>query len=115
MSVRVARSRRLVAEGYPLASVARVLGVSRQALYRTPKPRTVPKGWAIRDPPTHHPPHPNRSGQAEETAAYEVLRATGNPLEDCAAHPFLEFLGILERSIAEPNGRVDGRCLFVEH
>ena len=48
--MRVARSRRLVAEGYPLASVARVLGVSRQALYRTPKPRTLPKRWAIRDP-----------------------------------------------------------------
>ena len=38
------------AEGYPLASVARVLGVSRQALYRTPKPRTVPKRRPIRDP-----------------------------------------------------------------
>ena len=51
--MRVARSRRLrgaVAEGYPLASVARVLGVSRQALYRTPKPRTVPKRRPIRDP-----------------------------------------------------------------
>ena len=50
MSVPVARSRRLLAEGYPLASVARVLGVSRQALYRTPKPRTVPKRRPIRDP-----------------------------------------------------------------
>jgi putative transposase len=34
VSVRVARSRRLVAEGYPVATVARVLQVSRQALYR---------------------------------------------------------------------------------
>ena len=34
--MRVARSRRLVAEGYALARVARVLKVSRQALYRTP-------------------------------------------------------------------------------
>jgi hypothetical protein len=32
VSVRVARSRRLVAEGYTLATVARVLAVSRQAL-----------------------------------------------------------------------------------
>jgi hypothetical protein len=39
--VRVARSPRLVAEGYPLATVARVLMVSRQALYRTPKLRAV--------------------------------------------------------------------------
>ena len=41
--MRVARSRRLVAEGYALATVARVLQVSRQALYRTPKPRRVPQ------------------------------------------------------------------------
>ena len=33
-----------------MASVARVLGVSRQALYRTPKPRTVPRRRPIRDP-----------------------------------------------------------------
>ena len=48
--MRVARSRRLVAEGYPLASVARVLRVSRQALYRTPKPRAVPQRRPPADP-----------------------------------------------------------------
>jgi len=32
MSMRVARSCRLVAEGYPLATVARVMQISRQAL-----------------------------------------------------------------------------------
>ncbi|MCA1678901.1 MAG: IS3 family transposase [Actinobacteria bacterium] len=42
MSVRVARSRVLVAEGYALAAVARVMQISRQALYRVPKPRTAP-------------------------------------------------------------------------
>ena len=41
--MRVARSRRLVAEGYPLATVARVMKISRQALYRTPTPRTPPQ------------------------------------------------------------------------
>jgi len=46
--VRVARSRRLVAEGYALAAVARVMQVSRQALYRTPKARSAPQ----RQPPT---------------------------------------------------------------
>ena len=40
MSERVARSRVLVASGRKLAVVARVLQVSRQALYRTPKRRT---------------------------------------------------------------------------
>jgi putative transposase len=43
VSVRVARSRRLVAEGYALATVARVLQISRQAIYRTPAPRRPPQ------------------------------------------------------------------------
>ena len=40
MSERVARSRALVARGRKLAVVARVMQVSRHALYRTPKRRT---------------------------------------------------------------------------
>jgi putative transposase len=43
LSVRVARSRELVAEGYPLSAVARAARISRQALYRTPKPRHSPQ------------------------------------------------------------------------
>ena len=43
MSVRVARSRELVAKGHALAAVARVLQVTRQAIYRTPRPRTAPQ------------------------------------------------------------------------
>jgi putative transposase len=49
VSVRVARSRRLVAEGYPLATVARVLEVSRQALYRVPTRRPPSARPAVRD------------------------------------------------------------------
>ena len=41
--MRFARSRRLVAEGYPLATVARPLQMSRQALYRVPTPRKPPQ------------------------------------------------------------------------
>ena len=37
MSERVARSRELVAQGRPAAVVARVAGISRQAIYRRPK------------------------------------------------------------------------------
>jgi putative transposase len=48
--MRVARSRRLVAEGYALASVARVMQISRQALYRTPTPRAAPQRRAVSDP-----------------------------------------------------------------
>jgi putative transposase len=48
VSERVARSRELVARGFAVATVTRVLQVSRQAVYRTPAPRTVPQ----RRPPT---------------------------------------------------------------
>ena len=41
--MRVVRSRELVAAGYPAATVARVALVSRQALYRVPKPRSLPQ------------------------------------------------------------------------
>ena len=41
--MRVAQARVLVAEGEALAAVARVMQISRQALYRVPKPRTVPQ------------------------------------------------------------------------
>jgi putative transposase len=40
---RVTRSRELVAKGYAPAAAARVLRVTRQAIYRTPKPRTAPQ------------------------------------------------------------------------
>ena len=48
VSVRVARSRELVARGHRPAVVARVLQVSRQAVYRIPKPRGAD---AARRPP----------------------------------------------------------------
>jgi putative transposase len=40
---RVARSRDLVAEGHAPSVVARVAGISRQAVYRTPTPRRPPQ------------------------------------------------------------------------
>ncbi len=50
MSVRVARSRELVARGFAVAAVARVMQVSRQALYRTPTPRRPPQRRPPADP-----------------------------------------------------------------
>ena len=50
MSARVARSRELIAKGYALAAVARVLQLTRQAIYRTPKPRTAPQRRPAVDP-----------------------------------------------------------------
>ena len=50
MSERVARSRELVAGGFAVAAVARVLQISRQAIYRTPTPRPVPQRRTPVDP-----------------------------------------------------------------
>ncbi len=50
MRQRVARSREVVAEGYSPSAVARVAGISRQALYRTPTPRRPPTRRAVCDP-----------------------------------------------------------------
>jgi putative transposase len=43
VSERVARSRELVARGFAVATVARVLQISRQAIYRTPTPKRRPQ------------------------------------------------------------------------
>ena len=48
--MRVAQARVLVAEGCTVAAVARVLQVTRQAIYRTPKPRTAPQRRPVSDP-----------------------------------------------------------------
>jgi putative transposase len=49
VSERVARSRELVDRGHTVAVVARILQVSRQAIYRVPKPRRAPD--AAKRPP----------------------------------------------------------------
>lgn len=48
--MRVARSRELVARGFAVAAVARVLQISRQAIYRTPTPRRGPQRRPVFDP-----------------------------------------------------------------
>jgi putative transposase len=48
--MRVARSRELVARGFAVAAVARVMKISRQALYRVPTPRRPPQRRAVVDP-----------------------------------------------------------------
>ena len=48
--MRVARSRELVARGFAAATVARVLQISRQAVYRTPTPRRPPQRRPPADP-----------------------------------------------------------------
>ena len=47
--MRVAQSRVLVAEREAAAAVTRVMQISRQALYRTPKPRRAPQRRPVSD------------------------------------------------------------------
>jgi putative transposase len=47
--LRVAQARVLVAEGDASAAVARVLQVTRQAIYRVPKPRSAPQRQPVTD------------------------------------------------------------------
>ncbi len=90
--MRVARSRRLVAEGYALATVARVMQVSRQALYRTPKARSAPQ----RRPPTD----PVEQAIVDEATANQtdgyrmicafVRRKLGQPVNRKRARPWCD-------------------------
>lgn len=65
--MRVTRSRELVAEGYRPSAVARVALISRQAIYRVPKPRRAPAS-------SSRPP-------ADEVEAAIVAEAEANPTD----------------------------------
>lgn len=65
MSERVARSRELVASGFAAAAVARVMRITRQAIYRTPRPRAAP----------------HRGPAADEVEAAIVETAKANPTD----------------------------------
>jgi putative transposase len=47
---RFARSRELVARGFAAAAVARVMQITRQAIYRRPTPRSAPQRRPVSDP-----------------------------------------------------------------
>jgi putative transposase len=65
--MRVTRSRELVAEGYRPSAVARVAQISRQAIYRVPRPRRAPVS-------PDRPP-------ADEVEAAIVAEAEANPTD----------------------------------
>jgi putative transposase len=67
VSWRVARSRELVGRGYAVAAVTRVLQISRQAVYRVPRPKRPPD--AAKRPP------------ADEVDAAIVQVAEDNPTD----------------------------------
>ena len=65
--MRVTRSRELVAEGYKPSAVARVAQISRQAIYRIPKPRRAPVSAA--------------AAPIDEVEAAIVAEALANPTD----------------------------------
>ncbi len=65
--MRVTRSRELVAEGYQPSAVARVAQISRQAIYRVPKPRRAPAS------PTRSP--------IDQVEAAIIAEAEANPTD----------------------------------
>ena len=74
MSERVARSRELVAAGYAIAAVARVLQVTRQAIYRVPRPRRPPDA-AERRPACEIEAAIVETAEANPTDGYRLVTA----------------------------------------
>src|SRR4051812_36532036 len=72
--MRVTRSRELVAEGYRLSAVARVAQISRQAIYRTPKPRRAP-GSSRRPPACEVEAAIVEVAEANPTDGYRLVTA----------------------------------------
>lgn len=76
MSERVARSRELVDRGFQVAVVARVLQISRQAIYRVPRPHR--SSDAARRPPVDDVEEAIvRVAQENPTDGYRIVTAPG--------------------------------------
>jgi hypothetical protein len=87
VSVRVARSRELVAQGRPAAVVARIAGISRQAIYRRPKRPPVgqrrPLDAVDREPHAARPTgEPRRCDPRRRRRRREALRPNERRRED---------------------------------
>ena len=113
MSERVARSRELVAKGYALAAVARVLQVTRQALYRTPK--TKPAAAAARSGPPADEVEAAIVDVAEEnpTDGYRMVtawvrRKLGRPVNRKRVLRVMRQRKLIQRRRAEPRRRRPG-------
>jgi putative transposase len=74
VSWRVARSRELVDRGFQVAVVARIMRISRQAIYRTPRPRKPP--GAAKRPPADEVEHAIVAvAQENPTDGYRLVTA----------------------------------------
>jgi putative transposase len=112
VSERVARSRELVAMGYALAAVARVLQVTRQAIYRTARPRRPPD--AARRPPADQVEAAIVDvAEANATDGYRlvtawVCRRLGRPINRKRVLRVMRERKLIQRRRVEPRQRRPG-------
>jgi putative transposase len=111
VSERVARSRELVARGYVLAVVARVLQVTRQAIYRVPKPRRAPQ----RRPPPEGSVEQAivETAKANPTDGYRMVtawvrRKLGRPVNRKRVLRVMREHRLIQRARREPRRRRPG-------
>ena len=103
--MRVARSRELVAAGGKPAVVARVARVSRQAIYRTPKPRRLPQRRPPSGPIDEAIVAVARANPSDGTRMVAALtsRRLGRPVNRKRAQRVMREQRLLQRH--RPSGR----------
>ena len=99
MRERVARSRQLVARGRKAAVVARVMQVSRQAIYRTPKRRTDPGPRPVSGPVDAAIVEVARQNPTDGTRMVAALtsREIGQPISRKRAQRVMRQARLLQR------------------
>jgi putative transposase len=109
---RVAYSRKLVVAGHPVATVARTLQVSRQAIYRRPSPRFHPTSRKIADDieraiVDHARAEENRSDGYRMVAAI-VSRKLGKPVNRKRVLRVMRKHKLIQRRRPEPRAKRPG-------
>jgi putative transposase len=102
---RVARSRRLVADGRKVAVVARVMQISRQAIYRTPKQRPAAQRRPATGTIDRAIVEVARANPTDGTRMVAALtsRETDRPISRKRAQRVMRSEGLLQRH--RPSGR----------
>lgn len=112
MRARVAHSRKMVGAGHPVATVARTLQVSRQAVYRRPTPRLHPTSLKVTDEieqaiVDHAGADENRTDGYRMVAAM-VSRKLGQPVNRKRALRVMRKHRLIQRRRSEPRPKRPG-------
>ena len=113
VTLRVAHARELVAAGHRPAVVARILRISRQALYRVPKPRRAPD--AARRPPVDEVELAIvEVAEANPTDGYRIVtawvrRKLGRAVNEKRVLRVMHERKLIQRRMHEPHGWIPAR------